>query len=851
VEDPLWRLVERRLERALPTSLASFALGDLAEDYECRLSEVGRLRAAFWLVREALSLERAHRKAFQEGRRRSLFVLRSELRLALRRLRSRPMFALACAILLGIGVGVCTAAFSAVDAVLLRPAPFFEADRLIQQTFWYAELDLMEAWRHTGMLESVEAGRTTTARIQTDTIDEVWPGAELTSGVFGMLGVRPVTGRGFGSTLTTGVASEVILSEEIWRRTFGSDPNLLGSRLQLNGKSVIVVGIMPAEFRFPQSGTVVWSLFKPQPRERGPFTIFGRLVRGLTRADAEGRLKELAQQLAQLPRNYAGAPAVGAVGAPNLGNFTEQALWLLMGGAAFVFVVLCANVSSLVLAGMSMRRREFGMCTALGASRGRLIREAAAEHAIVGIVGAALGGWIAWGLIAIVPSVFKSHTLNLVDIDLRALIAGSALGGLSVVLSGLLPVWLGTRGQLIYAASGSREAATETPAARFAAKALIVAEVSLVCSLLVGSALLVRSFAKLVYQDRGMDSDGVTRISVSNLDDAFGSPDAMSLATEAIEQRFANWAPIEALALSREVPPDSWRNGLAHLGVPGILPDAGSAVAADSYRISSSFFEVYQIPLLIGRTFRARDPLDEVIVSQRLAQQLWPGLNPLERAVTFGAWRTPRRVIGVAGDIRLPTLDPNLDIPELYVPLGTESRTLYLNIRCHARCPGEITIQDQIRAVHPLLRARVEAAAENTYSEQLQVPRAAAEVGGMFSIVALITAAAGLFSVLTFSVGRRRREFGIRAALGATPSQVRWLVFRDGLSVVGMGVAVGTVGGWVVGRSLAAFQYGVASTDPVAWASVLATVAFTALIAVWYPARLAQSTNPSMLLREL
>jgi predicted permease len=643
-----------------------------------------------------------------------------------------------------------------------------------------------------------------------------------------------------------------VLSEVIWRSVFGGDPTLLGRRIRLDNASVVVVGIMAADFRFPTPATVAWRPLSVAADGPGVFTIFGRLKPGVPLAAAEERTGALARLLARFPRSYRGNPPLRRVGEPDLSDFTRRALWLLLGGVAMVFLVLSANVSSLLLANLSARQREFAMCTALGASRSRLVREAAAEHAIIGTAGAGAAVGVAWVLTSVVPHAFQGHTLNLIDIDVRALLTASGLGVASVILTGLVPAWLGTRHDPMEALRGSREAGTETRSARAVTRGLLVGEVALACSLLVGSALLVRSFANLVHADRGMNSAGVLRVSVGGLDDAFGSYEAMALAGAAIEERFRAWPAISEVALSRDLPPGPTpsQGGNVHLGAPGTMPDPGTTIPSDGYRVGAAFFDVYDIPIIRGRGFQPGDTEADVIVGERLANLLWPGQDPVERTFAVGRLPLAHRVVGVAGEIRLPALDPTLDRPEFYTPLGSRSRTLYVNFRCRASCPNEADIRAQVAAVHPALRARPVSSSEDEYLSQLRLPRAAAEVGGLFAVVAVLTAAGGLFSVLTCAVGRRRREFGIRTALGASPKQLQRLVFRDGISVMAIGVVAGVVAGWMVARSLAAFHYGVTAADPVTWAGVLGTVALTSLAAAWRPARQAMRIDPVRLLRD-
>ena len=461
----VWRLVEARLQRALPASYVSSAIGDLAEDYANRRRATGEFRAAIWLLREMTSLVAANQAALPPEPAVTRIYIATEIRFALRRLRARTGASLAAAGLLGIGIGLCTAAFSAVDAVLLAPAPFRDADRLVRQIVGYSEPDLIHAWRTGGFFEAVEAARVATFQIRNGTETLSWSGADITPGVFDLLGVRPIRGRTFGSDRRAGPSDEIMISEGIWRTVFGGDASVLGRRIALDDGSAVVVGIMPASFRFPAAATEAWRPFVPMEGERGEslFTIFGRLKPGVPREEAEERLKPVARELARLPRNYSGPP-LDPVGAPQLGRFTGRALWFLLAGAALVFAVLCAYVSGLVFASLSARQREYGMCTALGASRPRLVREATIEHGLVGIAGAASGVCVAWGLTNVVPGVFQGHTLNPIDIDYRALAMASVLGVAGILLSGLVPAWLGTRTDPLNAIRTSRQAGTETRA---------------------------------------------------------------------------------------------------------------------------------------------------------------------------------------------------------------------------------------------------------------------------------------------------------------------------------------------------------------------------------------------------
>jgi hypothetical protein len=382
------------------------------------------------------------------------------------------------------------------------------------------------------------------------------------------------------------------------------------------------------------------------------------------------------------------------------------------------------------------------------------------------------------------------------------------------------------------------------PAARLLTRALLATQIALACTLLTGSAILLRSFIHLARTDRGVTLERIVVIDLAGLDNAFARGPAMALGTAAIADNVRSWPEVMEVALSREIPP-GWDTARVRSD-PSVPFDA--ALSADRYRIDSAFFDVYGIRLLHGRGFAPDDGPDSVIVSERLAALLWPERDALQQAIEMG--RTPGRVIGIAREITLPTLDADRDRPEFYVPLGSESRTLYLSLRCRGDCPPAHVAHERLDAVHPAISAHVRPPIEREFLRHLQLPRAVAEIGGAFAVVAVLTAAGGLYSVMTAAVGRRRREFGIRVALGASPAQTRWGVLAEAWRLTAAGVAAGAAGGWIVARALSAFHYGVTAADPVSWSGVLATLAIAAFVAAWRPAAQAARIDPVALLKE-
>jgi predicted permease len=520
-----------------------------------------------------------------------------------------------------------------------------------------------------------------------------------------------------------------------------------------------------------------------------------------------------------------------------------------LGGTVLVFAVMCANVSGVLITQLTARRHEYGLCAALGASRVRLMREAAFEHILIAAAGAAAGVGVASLMTAVVPAVFQHRTLNPIDIDPRALGAAAALGISAVLLSGVAPAWLATRSTAMGVWTVGRHRNGETKAASAAMRALLVGEIALACSLLIGAALLARSVVNLATADRGTDVEGVVQVRVTSLDEAFPSIEAMASGTAAIDAVVRTWPEVESVALSREVPAMGAAGILLAASDPDQPAEDADRLWFDRYRVTNEFFSLYRIPLLAGRSFLPGDTEGDVIIGERLAAMLLPGQDPVGRTLPLRN-SDARRVIGVAREMSLPTLDRDLDRPEYYVPLGSGSRTLYLNLRCRVACPPDAIMRERLRAVHPAISARSALTSAAEYQRHLDLPRATARVGTVFAVIAVVAAGAGLFGVLSHAVSRRRREFGIRAALGASPAQMSRVVLRQGLLLAGAGAGVGAFGGLAVGRALATLQYGVTAGDPVSWISVLAVLWITTVAATWRPARTARRADPVTLLRE-
>lgn len=785
-----------------------------------------------------------------------------DVRYAGRSLQRRPGAAATAAAMLGLGIGITTAMFTIVDALILRPVPFHQPDEL---AFVYMGHDrggrtavapaVLRAWQESPAFADAQSAVPDTALLEVNGAVVARGIARVTPGLFDLLGgVRPVRGRLFdASELRAGINDRVLVSEDAWRTLYQADPAIIGRTVLIDGEPLVVIGVLPADFRFPSWNTVIWRAVDVQAMPASLANelpmAYVRFAPNVPRSDGLRIATEAARAAdssnAELRLRV--EPLAGLV----LDPYYQRAVPLLAGGVILVFLVLCANVSSLLLARLTGRQREFSMRSALGASRGRLIRQAFVESSVLGLFGVIVGISIGWMLVSLarefLPEAFLLRTLNPLNIDLRALGVTSVSGVVATVAAGLLPAWLGTRTASDSSLRITERSGTDTRGARALTRALLVGEIALACTLLVGATLLVRSFINLSNAERGLNVDGVLVTSMSLSPPTFTDRAARAAAARTIEEQVRQLPGVQQVAWTYGLPPDG---GAISFG--NWQSDAPGAPIVDMvvnrYSVGPEFFGLYGIPLLRGRTVEPSDQPGAVVVGERLAGVLWPGLEPVGRTFSFQKERF--QVVGLVREIHHPSLDARIDRPEFYQPFAGVGSYAMMSIRCATTCPNAALVRQRIVATHPAVRVVDAQPLEDVYFEQLARPRAAAALGFAFAGVAVLAAAGGLFSVLSYAVGRRKREFGIRTALGASPAHIRRVVLRDGLAVALTGIAIGSVAAWSLGRALVSLQYGVTVADPVTWTFVLGVLGFTTILASWRPARQATRVDPVLLLRE-
>ena len=774
----------------------------------------------------------------------------------LRRLTTRPGLTAASIVMLALALGLATAMFAAVDALLARPVPFPEPEALAyvgigdaHGASFTVSPAILAAWRDRGGFATLASAAPDTALV-TGTGDGLQPRrmAWVTPDLFALLGdVRPLAGRVFlPGEGRAGADDRVLLSETLWRAAFGADPGIVGRRIVVGDDRVEVVGILPASFRFPAWDTALWRPidFSAPPAARAhdrawPIARFG----ARPPADALALATRLARETdaALVDKTAVVRPLV------DVEAYDRRAVPLLAGAVGLVFVVLCLNVAALRAVQLGQRRRDFGVSLALGASRARLLAEAAYDGVLIGAAGIAGGVVLGAALLRVAranlpPSLVPS--LNPLEVDLRSLAVMGALGLLVTLATALWPAWRASRVDPLEAMGAVARTATAPRRTRLAARAILVAEMALACVLLITAGLLVRTFLNLSHADRGLDTGGVLTAAVVLPAEGFANKEARIAAVAAMDATVRALPGVRALTWSSGVPPAA---GSIAFDVKG---DAGSGAVAsvvDLYAVSPGFFELYGVPLTRGRGFTPADGDHAAIVGERLARQLWPGLDPIGRTLSWASLSL--QVVGVVREVQFPTVTASRDRPEFYQPYRSPGRYVTLSLRCGTACPSLGALRERLLAASPGATVWKADRLDDIYLAELARPRAVAAAGAGFAGIAAAAAIAGLFCVLTFAVAERRRELGIRTALGATPARLGRLVLTEAIGIAAVGLALGAVAAISLGRAAASLTYGVTTGDPLTWTAVIGSLALLALAAGIRPAREAMRVDPVQLLR--
>ncbi len=784
-----------------------------------------------------------------------------DIRHGLRTLGRVPGLVVVALVTLALGIGANTAIFSVIYSVLLKPLVFPQPDRMLQVwmafpdrgiertswshgNFWDAR-DMVTAFDALGAVDFETVNLT--GRGDPDQLDAV----RVNAGFFRVLGVAPVAGRVLreGEDQPGEDANLAILSHRAWTRRFNQDPNIVGRTVILNGVAHEVIGVMPAGTPFLDWTDVFRPLVRTPDAQRGSWELFGvgRLKPGVSIEAARSDLQRVNRLLAErYPETNKGMSGnVAPLSQLVAGDNTRRALWVLLGAVAFLLLIACVNLTNLLLAKGAGRAREMALRAALGASRRRIVRLLVAESLVLSVVGASLGVLLAiWCLDLLrASSAWGIARLDEVEINGWILAFTTVVAATTGLLTGLAPAMQAARGELSSALREGERGVAGTPRQQRLRSVLVGAEVALTLALLVGAGLLLRSFSALLRADRGFQTERRVLVEL-NLPVSYGEHEgkpAMQFARD-FEERLRTLPHIVSAAVvsGRPMSPGSTGMGI----VAAERPDATREIPWASWRlITKDYFKTMGVPLLRGRTFDETDIIEKpwrVIVSQRLAEQLWPGENPVGRQALLwkGQGNRPAEVIGVVGNMRERGLSepPTLAV---YLPAyGAGMGHMFFAI--HTTAPKEALVpmlRAALSAIDPQLPLANVQTLEEIVHESTATRRFTLLLLGAFAGLALMLALVGIYGVMSYSVSRQTAEIGVRMALGADRASVMRLVLVQGLRPVAIGIAVGLAGAFLLSRFIATLLFGVTPRDPLTYVLVAALLLATAVIACIVPAR--------------
>jgi predicted permease len=820
-------------------------------------------------------------------------TLFQDVRYALRMLRQRPMFTAVAVLTLALGIGANTAIFSIVNAVLLRSLPFREPDNLVKIFFnnpgtgmhgvLYSVPEL-EDLRRSGVFEYVTGAERGSIDLSGGAKAQRLEMVTASPNYFSMLGAVPQIGRLFDrEDDRPGYAPSAVISDSLWRRNFGGDPNVLGRTIRLDNDSYEIVGVLPPGFRHPgrshSQDVEVWlaSGFKaasdPEPlRSARAFPgSLGRLKRGITLQQAQARLTAMAAGIrGDFPADYPAQAQWTIEIQPlreELVGTVRPMLLVLFGAVILIVLIVSLNIANLLLARAAGRQQEMAVRSALGASRGRIVRQMLTESMLLAGVGAAAGIALAFAMLNFMPRFIPSSIprLNEVSIDWAVLGFALAISLLTGLAFGLAPAIQSTRSTLSSAArEGARGSGYSVKTGRLR-DALIMSELALAVVLMIGAGLLVRTLQGLLEENPGFNPTPVVTASV-NLpypndpkNDPYRTLAKQTSFYRELGRRMNALPGVELAGFTSNLPASA--NGFVFtLGIEDGPSNSGDDLRARDILVNPDYFRVIEAPLTQGRYFTEADEDGKqrvAMVDESTARRYWPGRSPLGRRIRMGAgaWMT---IVGIVKDIKQDGLDID-GVPHVYVPMyqewdvspGYVFRDFCIVLRTSlTKSALEPQIRHQVQSVDPKLPVYDVASMNEVLDRSLASRRFSARLVGGFAALSLLLAAVGIYGVLAYTVGQRSREIGLRMALGAERADILELVVTRGVMLSMAGIVAGVILAALATSMMASLLYGVRPHDPVVFLAVPALLFVVALAASYLPARRATKVDPMFVLRE-
>jgi len=812
--------------------------------------------------------------------------LLQDIRYGFRRLLKQPLITLFAIISLGLGIGANTSIFSVVNAVLLRPLPYHDSERLV--LIWETNSQQIAALVNTQNRNLVSAGNYTDWTNQSTQFDgmaavrflnfnltggelpERIPGAIVTQSFFPVLGVKPAVGRTFlPEDAQPDRGRAVVLSNGLWKRRHGGDPNVIGQKLNLNNETFSVIGVMPPEFDYPEDAEL-WALSRlavPEApgaananlltnRTTGYLYALARLKPGVTTEQAQAEMTNIAANLKnQYPDTNATLGARVISMHEEIVGDIKPALQILLAVVGFVLLIACANIANLLLARASSLPKEIALRIALGANRLRIIRQLLTESVLLATAGGLLGLLIGYeGIRMLValspPDIPRVKEINL---DVYVLAWTVLISLITGVISGLAPALQISKPNLNQTLQeGGRGA--ETGVRHRVHNALVVVEVALTLVLLTGAGLLIKSFINLQRVDPGFNPQNVLTMRLSLPAYKYPGDETFKSFTTQLLQRVKHLPGVQSAGLTTALPLSSVEAASSFTVEGQPLPTDGSFPVASYRVVSPDYFQVVSVPLLKGRVFTDQDVQDVqsvVIINQSMARSVFGNEDAIGKRLFVGSAKNASEIIGIVGDVRHSSLgqQPN---PEMYVSYLQTPRPVYtLVVRTSLEPTSMVSsVRNEVWAIdkdQPVTSVKTMGQMRSESMASLRFNTIALSI---FAGIGLCLAVVGIYGVMAYSVGQRTHEIGIRMALGAQPGSVMKMVLRQGMSLVLIGVVIGLAASFALTRIMATLLFGVTPTDPLTFALIAVSLTLVALVANYIPARRATKVDPLVALRD-
>jgi putative ABC transport system permease protein len=805
---------------------------------------------------------------------------RSDVRQAVRQLKAAPVFTAVAALTLALGIGANSAIFALVDAALLRPLPFADAERLVavwertdrSERGFASPINMLD-WNErsrsfeliAGFTPSVGGMVTSGADGTSETVSRQW----VSAGLFDVLGVQPIVGRTFHASDNDPQATLALLSEGYWRTRFNGDPGIVGRDIRFDGQPFTVMGVLPKEFQL-LGETSMWAMrgFPRNPALRGAyaFQAVGRLKPGVTLEAARADIAAVAEGLArEFPQTNKGRtvflePLRDAL----VGRDLRLTAMLFFGVVGFVLLICCANVANLLLARATARTREMAIRSALGAGRSRALRQLLTESLVLATLGGALGVAVGAALLGVAPSIIPAGLLPgaiTLTFDMRV-VAFCAAAALAVgVLFGLAPAWQATGTSATQAMAS--EGRTATGRGGRIRGLLVVGEVATAVVLLFGAGLLLRTLLAVEGAERGYRASGVLTMLVDPLGSEYPTPQALLQFFDAVERQIRGVPGVRSVAWTSTVPFGADIFGPLSFEIVGDPPPQPSQRPVGNYQLASpAYFDALDLPLMAGRPFTDRDTVGSTpvcIVSEAFVRRYLGARSPIGQRLTLRPAAAPdakpivREIVGVAQQVKARP-DEAEEAVQIYVPLAQNVIDDIYLVAAPER-DGQAGFAASVRAAiaqvdqQQLVSVREVMTLDDVASRATGRHRFRAILVMTFAVLALLLAMVGVFGVLGYAVQQRHREFGVRQALGATPRDVLTLVLASAGRLVLTGTAIGLVLAALLARAISTFLFGVEPFDPATLAAVAVVLALTAALAVAAPAVRAARVDPVVTFR--